>query len=313
MIKGGKQRMSKILLTGGNGYIGSYLAKHLRMNHEVMITSRRPHHPNERLLELLNDESFEGVCSGCDTVIHTANMDERLIKSNSKNALLINAFATRQLFLDAIENHVKTFLYFSTFHVYGKSSGRITETTLPEPISDYALTHLFAEQYLKQLSRNTQINVICIRLTNGIGYPENQNDKWYLLMNDCCKNAVEKSVIKLNSDGFAVRDFVSINDVCNAVDCLLQSHRESKFEVYNISSQSAVSILQVAELVKKCYFDLAGIDVDIERPNTPTAVQRHIESDLFVSSEKIRRLGWHPQETLETTICDILTRLMAKR
>lgn len=313
MIKKGKQKMSKILLTGGNGYIGSYLAKYLCANNEIIITSRKPRHPDERLLELLDNESFEDVCLGCDTVIHTANMDERLIKSDARNALLINSFATRQLFLDAVKNNVKTFLYFSTFHVYGKSSGIINEDTLPVPMSDYALTHLFAEQYLKQLSHNVQMKVICIRLTNGVGYPENQNDKWYLLINDCCKSAVEKSAIRLNSDGSAVRDFVSINDVCTAVDCLLQNHRENNFEVYNISSQSAVSILQVAELVQKCYFNLTGIEIEIERPNISTAVQQHMKSDLFVSSEKIRQLGWQPQEILETTICNILTRLIAER
>lgn len=291
-----------ILVTGGNGYIGQYLKEYFK-DENVFITTRTPKGPRERKLILTEDESIEGICQGMDIIIHTASMDERKIFHDPKEALLVNAYGTRKLYLDAVACNVKQFLYLSTFHVYGKAEGMITEESILNPLSDYALTHLFAEQYLEQLYNHYRMQTSIVRLTNGIGLPGKNVDKWYLVVNDFCRTIVKEERIVLKSNGLPRRDFIAISDICSAIGTVLKANMG--FELYNISSQKTISIRETAILVRDTYQRITGEKAKLE---LPVVSREEIEqvNDFTVSSEKLRMLGWNPCETLESTIETIL-------
>jgi len=307
--------MRKILITGARGYIGSYLLEYFTESEDCQVygTSRK----NEdvvndkrfRYLDLLDDTSFDGICKDVDIVIHTATMDERKIKSDGKSALIMNAYGTRQLFLQAMNEGVRKFIYLSTFHVYGRNCGFIDELTPVSPISDYGLTHYFAEQYLRQLSVNSTCEVDVLRLTNGVGTPLANVDKWYLVLNDFCKSAFERQEIVLKSNGLPLRDFVSINDILSAVDILINCKSQNKYNIYNLSSQIAISIRELAELVAELYYKKCGKKCELNIPAVSEQEKNAVEG-LFVSSKKMRDLGWNTFETLEMTINDILEDLV---
>lgn len=291
-----------ILITGGNGYIGQYLTEYFS-DDNVFITTRCPKNPKEREMNLTDEKTIEGVCKGIDMVIHTASMDERRIPKDPKEALLVNAYGTRNLYLDAAACNVKRFLYLSTFHVYGAVEQTITEESRTDPISDYGLTHLFAEQYLKQLHSKCKMQTMILRLTNGIGLPGKNVDKWYLAVNDFCRTIVREKKIILKSNGLPRRDFVAISDICRAVGTLADSNMD--FGVYNVSSQKTASIREIALMVRDVYERLTGEETKLDLP----AVSREeVESvqDFTVSSHKLRMLGWKPEEPMEETIEKIL-------
>lgn len=299
----------KILVTGGNGYLGTYIVEHLSAcGHEVYYTVRRQREMvsfNVRYLNLADGSSFTEVCRGMDVVIHTATMDERKIRSDGKAALEINAFGTRQLYLDAVECGVRKFIYLSTFHVYGYSSGVIDESTVPMPKSDYGLTHYFAEQYLMQLSKGTACKVDVVRLTNGVGVPFGNTDKWYLAVNDFCRSAFESREIVLQSSGSQLRDFVAIHDLAEAVRILAEENNgKGAFEIYNVSSQQSISIKDAAEQVAGLYAEKYGEPCRLAVPDTPEK-REPAALALIVLSGKIRKLGWENRERLEDTIKDI--------
>lgn len=298
----------RILVTGGNGYLGTYFVKALSAcGHEVYYTVRRQREMvsgNVRYLNLADDSSFTEVCRGMDVVIHTATMDERKIPSDGRAALEINAFGTRQLYLDAVKCGVKKFIYMSTFHVYGYSSGVIDESTIPMPKSDYGLTHYFAEQYLMQLSKNNSCKVDIIRLTNGVGVPLGNADKWYLAVNDFCRSAFENQKIVLQSDGTPLRDFVAIHDLAEAVRILAEENGREPFEIYNISSQQSISMKDAAEQVADLYTNKYGKHCGLVIPGT-LEKKEHTVLPLTVLSGKIRKLGWENHEQLADTIEDI--------
>lgn len=303
--------MKNILITGGNGYIGQYLVDFLKKNnYTVYVTSRKKiNNKNVLYMDLLDEKSIHGICKNMDVVIHMANLDERIIKNNEKDALLANSYAARLLYLDASENNVKKFIYFSTFHVYGKNSGNIYETDIPSPLSDYGLTHLFAEKYLEQLSKNSDTKVDIIRLTNGIGVPF-KTDKWYLVLNDFCKTVYETGKIVLKSNGLNIRDFISIKDVVSAVDTVIKNDSENCCEIYNLSTEKTYSIRELAYKVKEIYEKKYNKRADII---IPTVTQDEIDmvKPLFVSSEKIKKLGWKPRYSLENVIKEIFEYLNA--
>lgn len=291
-----------ILITGGKGYIGQYLAQYFS-NENVFVTTRTPRTALERKMILSDEKTIKGVCEGIDVVIHTASMDEREILKKPKEALLINAFGTRELYLDAAVCKVKKFLYLSTFHVYGTVEKMVTEESRTTPISDYALTHLFAEQYIRQLHASNTMQTSILRLTNGIGLPGNEVDKWYLAVNDFCRTIVREKQIVLKSNGLPRRDFIAIPDICSAIKFSL--NLEEEFGVYNISSQKTVSIREIAFMVKEIYQKMTGEEAKLSLPEVSKEEVESIK-DFTVSSQKLRKIGWEPKETLEKTIENIL-------
>ena len=259
----------------------------------------------------MSDASFDDVCEDIDVVIHTATMDERKIKADGKTALLINSYGTRQLYLDAEKNGVEKFIYLSTFHVYGKSSGVIDENTEPTPISDYGMTHYFAELYLKQLSFEGKCKVACIRLTNGVGVPLEGCDKWYLVINDFCKTLFETGKIVMKSNGLPLRDFVAIDDVVSAVNVIVNLKAETNFDVYNVSSENSISIRRVAELVLEVYEEKFMKKGMFEAP-TVSKEDIDMVKTLYVSSEKLRKCGWRSRTELKCVIEEIFNHLNSK-
>lgn len=312
--------MSRILLTGGTGYIGQYMANLLATNGlDVVITSRSPERQimgyENRTMDLLDTSTIKGICRQVDVVIHTANLDEILVKSQPKETFLANSYATREIYLDAVENGVKYFVYLSTFHVYGLEAGEISENDSVNPNSDYALSHYFAEEYLRLLSRNTpHCKVAVVRLTNGIGLPLENVKKWYLVVNDFCKSAYYKKYITMKSNGLPVRDFVAIRDIVEAIFILVKKSDQQRecFSVYNISSQCTYSIREIAYLVKEICQEKYHMDITLQMPNV-TKEQIQTIKPLKVSSEKLRALGWSPKFTVKEVIEEILSGLEAQK
>ncbi len=296
----------RVLITGGNGYIGHYLVNALKeCGTEVFITSRNAKGNDCRHMELLDTATIAGICHGVGEVVHLANLDERLVKQQSREALLANSYATRELYLDAVREGVKKFIYFSTFHVYGCNSGNIDEDTVPKPQTDYGLTHYFAEQYLEQLSKQEGLPVAVVRLTNGIGAPIGA-DKWYLVLNDFCRTVLATGKITLKSNGLPQRDFVPLRDVAKATVVLLKTMQNNPYEVYNVSSEVTYSIRDLAFAAAKFYERRYGKKAEIEIPSV-TQAEADAVKPLHVSSHKIRRLGWNPQITLDEVIDEIFT------
>lgn len=305
----------RVLITGGTGYIGQYLCKCLKEHgYDVVITSRKNNKVvngyENRYMELTDPSSIVDVCKNIDIVIHLANWDELLVKEHPEEAYIANSYATRLVYLDALKNSVRHFVFFSTFHVYGKNYGQISETTIVEPKTDYAMSHYFAELFLRQLSESGDCKVSIIRLTNGIGLPLEGVGKWYLAINDFCKTAYEKKQIIMKSNGLPVRDFVAIRDVAEAVAILISKCDEidSKYEIYNLSSQDTYSIRDVANIVCEEYSKRYCSEICFMAPQVTESDIKMIKP-LFVSSEKIRNLGWNNKISIQMVVNEIFDSL----
>lgn len=299
-------RLNKVLVTGGNGYIGQYIVDYLNKNdYDTLITSRNKEiDSRDKVLymDLMVEESIIDICQGIDCVVHTATFDERKIKYNPKEALLVNGYGTK-LLLDSAQKHgVRRFIYLSTFHVYGSNNGVITENSIVNPLSDYAITHHIGELYVNQYSRLSPIDAISLRITNGIGAPITDLDRWHLVLNDFCVSAYETGAININSAGEQERDFISIRDVSQAVEKCISYEGDLKniSDTFNISSQESVTIyklaLQVSEVYKKRYNKKISINRKLGASS---------KNKLLVKSELMRELGWRPIVDLKTEINNV--------
>jgi UDP-glucose 4-epimerase len=255
-----------ILITGGSGFIGSYMLDNfLRRGYQVGVLDKSvPAHFAElsRRVDLyLADITFPlQVSLRCpyDTMIHLAAAND-IVSKNALDALKITTYGTKMVLDFCVKHNLRKFIYFSTFQVYGQDSGLIDECTPVSCKNDYALSHYFAEEYIRLYQRRHGLDFIIVRPTNIYGaFLHRDIDRWSLVPNCFCREAVERQTITLLSSGKQERDFISLEDVTNLTALLCETFDSHKNQVFNLARGKSLSILEVAQLVASQYERLYG-------------------------------------------------------
>jgi UDP-glucose 4-epimerase len=311
----------RIVITGGNGYIGARLSQYLADKGEQVIPVCYPSIPKEEAWknkmfailkgDLRQDETIKEITElKPDVIIHLVSLDHFDSEKEPGFVNEINVLPTWRLLDACTKNELKKFIYFSTIQVYGKLPNSIIDETQPSnTVNTYGLTHLLSEQICDHYNRKTATNVISIRLSNSYGNPIFQeNNCWWLAINDLCKNAYINKEIRLLSDGTPQRDFIYGNDVCEAISKIIEYHpKEIENNIFHISSGQTLTIMEIAKIVRKVYQDRYNQKIPIL---TPTQVIQEddpfSESDRYViSNAKIRKIGFTPRYDIQTGINEL--------
>lgn len=306
----------KILITGANGYLGAQLSLHFANQGHRITALCYPETPNdpiwcramdevlvgsvadEKTIDLLRKRSF-------DTIIHLVSLDHHQSQSFSLDQVLhinvqpswalLNAFASKGL---------KTFLFFSTIHVYGALTPEVIIENYPiKPGNVYALTHALTEQVCDFFNRTTAVNCLTVRLSNSYGQPIfPENNCWWLAVNDLCRTAYFEKKIKMLSDGTPQRDFIHGSDVCQAVEILIDcSHKDLSRPAYHISSSKTYTLLELAGIVRDVYKELYGLDIPVYTPNDMSVEDFSIYSEnprYLIDNSALKELGFEPKITI---------------
>ena len=280
----------KILITGGLGYLGGRIADFLKKNHpgSTIILGI-----NREIAEIPDwAKSFEttqlNVCDqpsideaipdNINAIIHLAALNEHDSFNDINCAWKTNALGTQSLLSTANKRKVQRFIYFSTFHVYGNFKEAITEESPTKPHHPYAATHRAAEDMVRFYRHYKNMNTLTLRLSNGFGYPMDSGiNRWTLVFNDLCRQAITSGKIVLKSSGKQHRDFISLHDVAAAVDHFLFKVPEKWNDgLFNLGGDCSLSIIDVANKIasvfKKKYGAFVPIEIqgmDDEKNNAP--------------------------------------------
>jgi UDP-glucose 4-epimerase len=303
----------KILITGGLGFIGGRLSKKLSPEHEVTISSRKypadqelKCHGGVRYVEHQQLFSPEKFPKETDAVIHLAAMNEWDSVKFPSEAIRVNIDETRQILENSIGSGVKQFIYFSTAHIYGSPlTGNISESSLPVPQHPYAITHKAAEDYVIAATLQKKIKGVIIRLSNAFGSPVSANvNRWTLLANDLCRQAVEKNQLVLTSNGCQYRDFVCLTDVENIIGNMIADPVALNYGLYNLGSGKSMRVLDMAGMIASAGEDILGKKINIELPSGAVASR---EPELFYSVERLRSDHFNLQNHFRKEIGELLT------
>jgi len=307
----------KIVITGGNGYLGARLSSFLADNGEQVIPLCFPSIPTDRvwlqkMYEILDGDIREQRTItkvaelNPDAVIHLISLDHFNSENEPGIVNEVNVLPTWRLLDACTKTGLRTFLYFSTAQVYGKLPDTfIDETHQVNTLNTYGLTHLLSEQICDHYNRKTRTNVTSVRLSNSYGEPIfSENNCWWLVINDLCKTAYLNREIKMQSDGSPQRDFIHGNDVCQAVYKIIQNaaKRETN-NIYHISSGVTLTILEIAQLVKAEYQARYNQELPIFAKNHLINNYEPIQTERFqISNFKIRELGFIPEYNIKSGI-----------
>lgn len=307
-------KLMNILITGGLGYVGGRVASYLKEKEpEVNIffttSKKRTEYPawsrGFTILEMdLLDETSINSClkdKGIDVIIHLAALNEIESAKDPNLALEVNAKGTYNLLNLAQANNINKFIYFSTFHVYGKNivDEVITEETPTQPFHPYAISKLKAEDYVRSFRQQKGMQTLIFRLSNGYGYPMDKNiDRWTLVFNDLCRQIATTGKIKLKSSGKQHRDFVSLRDVSRAVHHFLFKLPNNWGDgLYNLGGDCSMSIMEVAKKIAQGY---KKPDVEIEtQPDTNSSA---VFQPVKYSIEKLLKTGFELEGDMDYEI-----------
>lgn len=307
----------KVLVTGGLGNLGLWVVESLLsegVEVDVLGRTEKVHIEHGKYAFLQADISIytsiiEVISCHYDACIHLASYNEHFQDGYEEKALSVNAQGTENI-CRALQVHgVDKFIYLSTFHVYGSSHGIISETTDIKPSNVYGLTHYFAEKYVELYSRKYQFNFCIFRLTNSYGCPKNiETDKWYLVVNDLCKQAYETKKIILSSNGKAQRDFIWMGDVAGVISESLTNDALNN-ACYNLSAKHMLSVNNIAQIIRKAFYYKYHLNIIISCNEKDDS----IGSSLTVENKKLLSvLDWTFSDRLFDEALNIFSLLECK-
>jgi UDP-glucose 4-epimerase len=248
----------KYLITGANGFIGSYLSAYLlKSGHQVVALSRsflpevKEQLKGAEFIEsdILSDE-FVNLKLQADVIVHLASSNDILSRDLSKGVELSVKGTVNTLNL-AVKNKITKYIFYSTLQVYGSElSGYYNEESPVKPENDYAMNHLFGEMYAEMFSRKYDLNVVIVRPSNIFGsFLSKTINRWTLVPGCFCKEAIEKGTITLMSSGNQNRNFISLEQLSYATS-LIADKMQRKFDIINFVVPSTRRIVEMAILTK---------------------------------------------------------------
>ena len=279
----------------------------------LRLGSRKPHGPPAWLpeaetvvVDVLEPRALSKAVKGVQAVVHLAAMNENECVNDPRKAVQVNTLGTLGVLRAAIDAGVERFIYISTAHVYGAPlDGHITENTLPRPVHPYAITHHAAEDFVLAAHDHGEIAGIVIRLSNGFGAPTHPDvDRWTLLVNDLCRQAVRDKVLTLRSSGLEQRDFITLHDVGRAVSHFLDmTPTDIADGLFNLGGECPMTVLTMAERIARCCLKTLDYSPEILRP-APGADGKtgHLRYDI----SKLKRTGFSVNGDIDSEIIQTL-------
>ena len=303
-----------LLVTGGAGFIGSAyvrLARRKRPNDLVVNVDALTYAGNlENLRDLESDRKHvfvradirEGATvlellrrHAIDAVVNFA-AESHVDRSIASAAPFLdtNVGGTLSLLEAARAAGVRRFLQVSTDEVYGSlgPTGAFEETTPISPRSPYSASKAAADHFVMAFHHTHGMDVVITRCSNNYG-PYQFPEKLIPLM---ILNAFDGRPLPVYGDGLYVRDWIHVEDHCEAIDLVLEGGTSG--EVYNIGAENERPNIDVVRAI----LGLAGRDESLIRhvPDRPGHDRRYA-----MNSRKIReQLGWRPRHGFEAGLAE---------
>jgi len=296
--------MSKILVTGGAGYVGAILTPYLlNKGHKVTVIDLMIYgadvlnkNPNLRIIkgDIRNQDLLKKELPGHDVVIHLACIsNDPSFELNPTLGKSINLDAFLPLVELSKKNNIKRFIYASSSSVYGiKSEKEVHEEMSLEPLTDYSKFKAECELTLKKFE-SEDFTPIIIRPATVCGYSPRQ--RLDVVVNILTNLAYHKRKITVFG-GKQLRPNIHIKDMVNAYEILINA-KKSKVsgEIFNAGYENQ-TVLDLANTVK----EVIGSDVKLEEVPTDDNRSYHI------SSKKIKKtLGFESKYTIKDSVNDL--------
>ena len=307
--------MSKILVTGGCGYIGSHVVRQLsELGHLVVVVDDLSTGRSSALLSgeiLIEGDAGDAAnlerifrAHQIDAILHFAGKI-RVEESVADPGLYYqgNTVKTLNLLRTALRFGVKHLVFSSTAAVYGQPDQvPVSEQAATAPASPYGMSKLLSEQIIRDLAgRDSAMTTVILRYFNVAGAdPGGRLGQLTPNATHLIKVACEAALRRRRAmaiygtdyptrDGTCIRDFIHVEDLASAhVAVLNYLFRGGASARFNCGYGRGATVREVIEMVKS----VSGVDFPVEL--APRRAGDVVE--MVAAAERIRALvGWEPR------------------
>lgn len=289
--------MSKILVTGGAGFIGSAVINHLqKSNHEIFVIDNLSFGNREFIhlsdssffnVDILNRDQIFKIIGAIkpDIIIHLAAVhfipycNEHPFESSN-----INIRGTIHILEAAGKFGIKKIFFASTAAVYPIYDHAVSETHETGPMDIYGLSKLTGEHLCSEFYLKTKVPTVICRFFNAFG-PNETNP--HLIPE------IQKQILGGNrniklGNLMPKRDFIHTFDMASAVETLL-NNTGNGLHTYNLGRGIEYSVTEVVEAFSRAIGEEIKIEVDQSR------VRKVERMHLLADVSKLKSLGWVPR------------------
>lgn len=311
----------KILVVGGAGYIGSHMVKQLALTNNEVITLdnlscgyKDAVKYGELVVGDLGDAAVLDQLFGkhkFDAVMHFAAFIEVGESVTNPAKYYRNNVSNTQVLLDAMVKHdINHFIFSSTAAIFGEPKYTPIDESHPQnPINPYGRSKLMVEHMLEDYDKAYGLKSTCMRYFNAAGADpdgelgERHNPESHLVPLILQAASGRREDIKIfgqdyaTDDGTCVRDYVHINDLCEAHSlALARMQKTGNSARYNLGNGKGFSVQEVIDTAKQ---------VSAKDFKVITTDRRAGDPAILVADSTLARqeLGWQPKfDQLETII-----------
>ncbi len=283
---------SRVLVTGGSGFIGRHVVAELgRAGAAVRIVDLKPH-PNPGVEVVRGDIADRGVLEqaldgGFDFVVHLAAITS-VLRSIEHPELThrTNVDGTAQLLEAARAAGVKALAFTSTNAVTGPMKApTITEQATLEPLTPYGATKAAGEMLMSAYTASYGVRCASLRLTNVYGPGMQAKDSIVARLMRAIRLG---QTFEIYGDGRQVRDYVHVADVVAAIELALSDERWRGPTV--IGTGTSLSVLEVVDEVRR----VSGAELSVRHgPAKPGEMPA-----VIVDPARALQVGWSPRYAL---------------
>ena len=260
-----KRKMSKILVTGGAGFIGSNLAEALlRRGHFVRVlddfsTGRRENlifdkrYPSLGIMEgdIREAATCQEAVKGMEYVFHQAALPsvQRSVEDPATSNA-VNVGGTLNILLAAREEGLNRVIYASSSSVYGDTPTLPKHEEMPShPLSPYALQKYIGEQYCQLFHQLYGLETVSLRYFNIFGPKQDPNSIYSAVIPKFIDALIQDRPPIIFGDGEQSRDFTYVENVVQA-NLLAMSAEHLHGEAINIACGQRTSLNQLLDILK---------------------------------------------------------------
>ena len=304
--------MTKILITGGSGFVGRHLVNELLAGGETDLhitslsaTADMPAEVTVHALDLNDGQAVENLIKTLqpEQIFHLASLASVGFSFSEPKTVLMNNFSLTVNLLESIRvfSPQSKVLLISSADIYLKSQShnQLDENTPLATVNPYAASKasqdLVAQAYVKSFA----LKIVIARPFNHIGPGQATG----FVTSDFARQIAlaelhpDQRVIKVGNLE-AKRDFTAVYDMVRAYVLLMEKGEAG--EIYNIGSGKSISIQSALDQL------VALADTEIKVEVDPEKIRPIDIAEIVCNNHKIVSLGWKPQVALEKVLAEIL-------
>lgn len=288
----------KILIIGGNGFIGSHLTEKLKDHYRVTVFDRSSNHFIKEFPEVnyiygnfsdsnLLSEALDNI----DIVYHLLSTTVPFTGDlNPIFDIESNLIGTIKLLDLIVDKNIKRFVYASSGGtVYGKPQYLPIDEKHPcNPVGSYGIIKNTAERYIQMYALKNKFSYLIVRPSNPYG-PRQNYTKNQGLIAKLLYHGISQDEFTVWGNGSAVRDYIYIDDLINF---LSQAGMSNKTGIFNIGSGNGTSIHQIILSLSSVIAEMPPIVYTDKKVNL-------IEKVILDIAKAQKNFNWTPKITLK--------------